>query len=83
MRLIRNQLTVSVSRINMVHKVEIMVTGAVFDLSANFFLKQHFRVLETNLSNYRDRQIAESLHISTVKPTLNIQGTFRRLETLR
>ena len=47
------------------------------------FLKQHFRVLETNLSNYRDRQIAESLHISTVKPTLNIQGTFRRLETLR
>ena len=47
------------------------------------FLKKHFKVLETNLSNYRDRQIAESLHISTVKPNLNIQGTFRRLETLR
>ena len=47
------------------------------------FLRKHFCVRETNLSNYYDRQIAESLHISVQKPNLNIQGTFKRLETLR
>ena len=47
------------------------------------FLRKHFRVLETNLQNYHNRQIAESLYIYNEKPNLNIQGNFRRLETLR
>ena len=47
------------------------------------YLRKHFHVRETNLSNYFDRQIAESLHITIGKPNLNIQGSFKRLETLR
>ena len=47
------------------------------------FLKKHFCVLETNLTNYFDRQIAESLYICVEKPNLNIQGNSKRLETLR
>ena len=47
------------------------------------FLKKHFCVLETNLTNYFNRQIAESLYICVEKPNLNIQGNSKRLETLR
>ena len=51
--------------------------------SGILFLRKYFHVRETNLSNYYDRQIAESLHITIGKPNLNIQGSFKRLETLR
>ena len=47
------------------------------------FLRKHFSVLETNLTSYYNRQIAESLYICVEKPNLNIQGNNKRLETLR
>ena len=47
------------------------------------FLRKHFSVLETNLTSYHNRQIAESLYICVEKPNLNIQGNNKRLETLR
>ena len=47
-----------------------------------FLLKSRFKLLESNLYRYHERQIAESLWIHLLKPSLNVQNTFRSLSLI-
>ena len=47
-----------------------------------FLLRSKFRILEKNLTDYRNRILAESMHIILEKPTLNKQDNFLRLNTI-
>ena len=47
-----------------------------------FHLKSKFRILEPNLTDYRNRILAESMHIILEKPTLNKQDSFLKLNTI-
>ena len=47
-----------------------------------FLLKSKFRILEKNLTDYRNRILAESMHIILEKPSLNKQESFMRLNTI-
>ena len=47
-----------------------------------FHLKSKFRILEKNLTDYRNRIISESMHIILEKPTLNKQDSFMKLNTI-
>ena len=47
-----------------------------------FHLKSKFRILERNLTDYKNRIISESMHIILHKPTLNKQDSFLKLNTI-
>lgn len=47
-----------------------------------FHLKTKFRILEKNLTDYRNRVLSESMHIILEKPTLNKQESFLKLNTI-
>ena len=47
-----------------------------------FHLKTKFSILENNLSDYRNRILAESMHIILERPSLNKQDSFLRLNTI-